>query len=306
MLKAYTYNPESIGLTAWPSGTLRLEGSTPVLDAAQADVFIVPGNLSSFQIPGAEGVLDFSLLSRLPYLDGNGSRHCFLDVSDNFKHPLNLPCMFIRCDARSWTLQTEPNTLQVAWPVEDFVECVNLPEGGFKYDVSFHGWLSTDARRISSQACLDCNYLKCDIARYPDFCGYIYYEPEGVRRRAEFRRSMKESRVALCPVSIPGVFPYRFFEAMSAGRVACLVGSDFVFPFADEIPYEQFTITIPHAEASTAGERIAQFVRHTSDDELVYMGNLARKSWEKWLNRDDWPRTMTYLVEKHMRKMGLA
>lgn len=281
-------------MTAWPPGELRLEGTQPTTDAQSADVFIVPCALTQ-HFPNRDS------LYRLPHFKGNEAKHVLLDVTDN--QPLyGLPTLFIRCNTRTWYLPQDPNTISWPWPVEDFSECIDMPHDGFKYDVSFQGWLSSRVRELSSNACKSHPRLKCDIAQYNDFYGYRKPEdPEFMRRRLEFRRSMRESRVALCPESIAGVFPYRFFEAMSAARVPVLVGSDFVFPFADEIPYQDFILHISRQNAATTGHVIRFYLATTTDDELKRRGLIAREYWLRFLNRDDWPKTMTYAVEKALR-----
>ncbi len=308
-MKQYIYKPSEAGLAEWPSGTLRLEGMDVTENPDEADVFVIPGSIRIFE--KRSGVLDLDKLHRLPYFYGRESRHAFFDVSDNFTRSLNLPIIFIRCDARSWMLPHDPNTIQMAWPVEDYAECVELPDDGLKYDVTFRGWLSSDARTISSNACKDSQSLKCDIDQYSDFTGYLGYNPDGkkseaqvelelkelARRRAEFRRSMKESRICLCPESIPGVLPYRFFEAMSAGRVPLLVGSNYVLPFADEIDYDEFILSTAHPE--NAADIAVSFVHSYRDESIIRMGQLARDAWVKWLDSRKWPQLHAYAVQKH-------
>lgn len=302
-MRAYTYPPDSIGLCQWPSGELALAGMDAVTDPREADVFIVPGNLSSFR----SGIdFDKQCLYRLPYYQGNEDRHVFFDVSDNFTKAVEFQSIFIRCDVRSWMLPADPNTIQVAWPVEDFSECMSVPEGGFKYDISFHAWLSSSARSVSSQACLEHPQLTCDMARYPNFTGYIYYEEEGIRRRSEFRRSMRESRIALCPESIPGVLPYRFFEAMSAGRVPLLVSSDYVLPFSSLIPYYQFVITLPRDSAQNAGSIARKFLSDYDDATIATMGRQARHYWERYLDCRKWPEIMGEAVRSQMLARACA
>lgn len=294
-MKQYIYSAAEAGLAAWPSGELRLEGIEVTGDPGAADVFVCPGNLSLFQ---AEGRLDI-----LPFMRTDEARHVFMDVSDNFTQALHRKCMFIRCDIRSWMLKDDPNSIAFAWPVEDFPECVEQAAGGFRFDLSFQGWLWSAARQESVRACQDNPKLTCDIAGYPDFCGYIYYTDEGIRRRAEFRRSMRESRIALCPESIPGVLPYRFFEAMSAGRIPLLVGSDYVLPFAEEIPYNDFILHCP-AESARAADQVAfAFIQSHTDTAIIDKGLEARYYWKKYLNREDWPRTMAEAVRKQLGKL---
>lgn len=291
-MRQFIYQPHHAGLSAWPQGTLRLEGMEITDIPEAADVFVIPGALTAI-------FRDANDLRRLTYFAGRENRHVAFDCSDN--EPLyRLPCLFIRCNTRTWYFQRDPNTVAWPWPVENFAECVEVPDGGFRYDVSFQGWLSSKARRESVECFSRDRGLKCDMAAYSDFCGYIYDTPEGVRRRAEFRRSMRESRIALCPESIPGVLPYRFFEAMSAGRIPLLVGSCYVLPFAEEISYADFTITVESAGAAHVNHAVHEFLSKHSDAEIAERGKLARAMWEKWLDREKWPALMAYAVEKQI------
>lgn len=297
-MRAYIYKPEDIGIGEWPSGQLRLDGFEPTESPENADVFVCPGPLLMSQ--------NVAWLDRFPYMPGNEKRHVFFDCSDHDTIFLRRECILIRCNLKRFMLDAHPNSIPWAWPVEDFAECIEVPVGGFKYDVSFQGWLSTLTRTNSSNACRNNSELKSDIATYKDFCGYIYHEPEGVRRREEFRRSMRESRLALCPESIEGVFPYRFFEAMSAARVPVLVSSDYVFPFSDEIDYKSFCILVERRDAGNVDKIILDFLRNNNDERIVEMGMLARSSWQNFLNREDWPTTMAYAVRKKLAELGLV
>lgn len=288
-MRQYIYEPHQVGLKEWPAGVLRLDFEQTT-NPKDADVFVYPGALHE---------VTPQQWARLPYMQGNESRHVGFHCSDN-EQLYGLPSLFIRCNTREWYFPSDPNTISFPWPVEQFAECIEPPANGFKYDVSFHGWLSSAARVQSSEACKHSGRIKCDIAQYNDFTGYIYYEPEGIRRRGEFRRSMKESRLALCPESIPGVFPYRFFEAMSAGRIPILVGSGYVYPFAEEIPYNDFVIRVPTDQARKTADYAAEYLASHTDDEIIERGRMARKYWERFLNRDEWVRLMSYAVEKKL------
>lgn len=291
-MKLYIYSPAEAGLTDdWPSGQLRLEGET-VANPNDADVFVVPGPLHMFKAAWE--------LDRFVFMKEHESRHVFFHCSDD-EVQYGKECLFIRCNTRLWNLNTDPNTISWPWPVENYAECIEPPPSGFKYDVSFQGWLWSDARKESVASC-QMSKLVLDFATYKDFCGYIYDTPEGKRRRAEFRRSMRESRVALCPESIPGVFPYRFFEAMSAGRVPVLIGWGYVLPFADEIPYEEFCLFIPRQYAKDTANYIVALLDGLSDVELIERGKQARFYWDKYLDRDKWPALMTYAVEKALER----
>lgn len=295
-MKAYRYSPAEIGLSGWPDGELQLTGAVRVTDPKEAEIFMCPGPLLLFNEP--------SDMNRFPYMAGNEERHVFFDVSEN-STVFGRNCIFIRTNLKKHMLAGDPNSVSFPWPVENYAECVDVPEGGFKYDVSFHGWVIYATRRDVTEIVQKTGELKSDMACYPDFTGAIYSTPEGIRRRGEFRRSMRESRLCLCPESIPGDFPYRFFEAMSAGRVPVLVGRNQVFPFADEIPYADFSIHIDLDEVRQAGRILTKFLQDNDDAELIRKGKLARQYWLKYLNREDWHTTMMYAAKKIWYRLGL-
>lgn len=298
-MKQFVYKPAEAGLTEWPSGTLRLDGIEVTENPTEADVFVVPGNIRLFE--KSSGVLDIAKLNRLPYFKGNEHKTALFDVSDNFTQSVHLPILFIKCDARSWMLEHDTGTIQMAWPVEDYGQCVEVPEAGFKYDIGFHGWVSSLVRRTSVESCQKTEDLKIDIEGHKDFYGYLKDDnPEQHRRRCNFIRSLRESRLQLCGESIPGVFPYRYWETLSAGRVPLLIGSDFVFPFAEEIEYTRFTVMCPRFEAPNAGQIALDYVRTHTDEEIIETGKLARQAWLEFLDARRWPELMAKAVLKKL------
>jgi len=288
VMKAYTYTLQEAGLEKWPDGILRLDGTQPVENPADADVFIYPGAIH--ELTAAD-------LRRLPHFAARPERHVFFHCADH-ETKYDAPSIFIRCNTRTWNLESDPNTISWPWPVENFSECIDS-SAGFKFDVSFHGWRWSKVRKQSVDSVRESG-LRADIAEYHDFTGYIYDTPEGVRRRAAYRQSIKASRLAMCPESIPGVFPYRFFEAMSAGRVPFLVGSDYVLPWSGVIPWEDLIITWPAGAAVAAGAAIENFVRNFSDTQFIERGRQARKWWESHLQSNLWPSLMTQAVERKL------
>lgn len=290
-MRQYVYESSVVGLKEWPSGTLRLDGIDVTEDPEAADLFVVPGSLALFRNPND--------LYRLPYFKGREASHVLFDVSD-YETKYHQPSMFLRCNLRQWNLEADPGSIQFAWPVEDYSDCIPVPSGGFLHDLSFQGWVTShESRRRSVDSCL-ASGLKCDIATYNDFTGYCFHEPEGIRRRAEFRRSMRESRICLCPESIDSVFPYRYFETLSAGRVPLLVGSDFVYPWADEIPYSSFSIVCPRDRADTADQVAAEFLKSHTDEQIIEMGTMARYWWEQLLDSRKWPKLHSYAIQKKL------
>jgi hypothetical protein len=306
-LKAYYYKEQELGFpNGFPSGTLRLNEVEEIQDPSAADIFIIPPSLMHVQDP--------NVFKRIPYLLGNEVRHVAFDVSD-YEQTYSLPCLFIRCNVRKWMLEKDPNSISLAWPVDDFgiqspsdgiPESVSIPPRGLEKDLSFHAWLSSDCRKKAAQSCIDKFGLFHDMGLYRDFTGYVYYKEEGIRRRKEFRRSMQECKTALCPESIPGVFPYRFFEAMSSARVGILFCSGYVLPFEEEIPWDEVCVRFESDQAKDAGTLIHDWIKKMSIEKIIEMGRKAREYWLKFLNREDWNKTtFTYMVTKKLRQLGV-
>lgn len=316
-MKQYIYSATECGLSEWPSGTLRLEGIPVTDNPAEADLFVYPGALHNLRPPD---------LDKLPYMKGNEIRHVFLHCSDD-EDLYGKPCLFIRRNLRPWNFRSDPNSIVWNWDVADLANitpaqlhppkgktvevpeylrnCVELPPDGFIYDVTFWGWNSSLVRKVSATSCRDNPKIKADIAIHPDFYGHKYEGTEiGHHYRKEFLRSLKESRMVLCPESIPGVLPYRFFEALSAGRYPLLICRNFSLPFADEIPYDDFISKIDIDMADEAGDVIAEIRSRHTDEVFVEKGQAARKYWLKYLTGD--PKTMTYAVLKKMKELGLT
>lgn len=286
-MKAYTYTPQEAGLSKWPDGQLRLtcqQTETP----ADADVFVYPGAIHG---------LSAADLRRLPHFAARPERHVFFHCADH-ETLYDCPSLIIRCNTRSWYFSKDPNTISWPWPVEDFSECIDS-SAGFQFDVSFHGWRWSNVRKQSVDS-VRASGLSADIAEYDDFTGYIYDQPEGLRRRTAYRKSLKASRIALCPESIPGVFPYRFFEAMSAGRVPMLVASNYVLPWEDVIPWSELMITQEAEYAAKCGQAAEMIIQASKDVAFVEIGLNAREWWDSHLRSDKWPTLMTQAVERKL------
>lgn len=292
-MKAYTYSEAEAQISTWGHGVLRFADVEQVRDPQVADVFLVPGSLNNL----TKAKYD---IRKLPYFSDYESRHVFFDVSDD-EETYSSQAIFLRCNLRPWMKAKDPNSISWHWPVEDFAHCMEIPSEGFTFDVSFHGWIHHESRRVSAESCARTEGLKADIRCYNNFYGYLSRD-EQLLRRKYYEESIRQSRLMLCAEQIPGVFPYRFFEAMSAARIPVLVGSEFLFPLDEEIPYHEFTLQIDRKDAASTGRIIRDFLRLTTEFDLDAMSSKARLYWEKWLNRDDWPRTWQYAVDKALKQ----
>lgn len=299
-LRIYRYKDEEFQVKPGMSknGGVRLVGEH-VDDPKDADVFVVPQAIWGL-LGGTH--------KTLPYIKGNESRHLFFDMIEKWPSLGVGRCIYIRAATRQSYLQKEPSAVSWSWPVEDYKDRMELPEGGFKYDISFVGWRTP--REDTEKACHSVKRLSsCSsfIRVHRDFYGYRdpKTDPEAVRRRIEFLDVQQVSRLLLCPQSVYGVFRYRFFEALSAGRIPVHIGYDYVLPFADRIPWNDIAFFIHTKDASRAGELCMEWLKGKSDDDLIEMGKLGREMYDKWLHRDRWPEHMTIVVGEKLKQWGL-
>ena len=299
MIRAYTYKPEEAGLSGWPPGTLRLEGHEEVSEPSRADVFIYPATLMTIRDPDR--------LRALPHMSGRERRHVFFDVSD-YDQVYRMECLFIRCNLKAFMRAADPNSIPWAWPVEDLGGLAGAPPGGWKYDVSFIGWESCGVRTQSIQSCQNEAGLKCHIRTYHEFYGYVERDrPSDARtRRAQFLESVRDSKIALSGRSIQGVFPYRFFEALSAARMPLLFCDGYNLPWEREIDWQKCALLYPESEAPNAGRIAREFLAKTSETEFVERTKYGREAWLRYLNRDKWPALMREAVEKKLTELGMT
>ncbi len=306
MLKTYHVKWEELKQFGYDpiSGPIRLTNTEEVPTAKEADAVIVPVPLREHTPPTLNWNIAKSIVD---YLGVDQRRTVWFDCSDDewTDHGLLPNAMYIRCNLKPFMKREMPNSIAWFWPVENYKECIEVPQGGFKYDISGHMWISGNVRQNSCESMLSTQGLNCDIRMFKNFTGYVYALPEGIEKRKNFRISMRESRLCLCPISIPSVFPYRYYEAMSAARVPILIGDDFSFPFAEHINYDEFTIKVPVDRCHTVGPFIKDWLAHHSDEEIIAMGQKGRKAWETWLDRDFQSGLWTVAVEERLKKNGL-
>ena len=309
-MKIYTYKEDEISAfpkfqeRPWePKGENIIEVETP----DEADFIICPVALHRIKSKDLNRRIfaDAKVpIERLPYWKKYESKHVFFDCSDFEVSLGNTPATLIRCNLRHW-MKKDGHCIPWFWPVDNLEQCVEKPNDGFKYEVSFHGWLSTDTRRRSVESCRQALGKKFDHKTFSNFFGHIPKEhPERIQRRKDFLQSIKESRILLCPQSIQGVFPYRFYEAISAGRIPALFCTGFNLPFQDEIDWKRCIITFPAEQAHNAGPLIKEFLENTSEEKLEDMRLYGREMWIKWLNRDIQPELIAYTLEKLKTKNG--
>jgi len=289
-MKAYTYSAQELGLQALPQGLLRLTGAEAVSDPRQADVFVVPVMMMH---------VGMEALQRLPYLHQYPERHVLMNIGEWMGQALGLPAIMFRCDTTQTLLARDPTALAWPWPVEDLGAWADRP---FARDVTFQGWVSTGLTDTVCDAVLATPSLTTHIQRHKFFYGYEdESQPSTQALRRTFLETLASSRLSLVARSIPeGVVRYRFYEALSMGRIPVHFCDGRVLPFADRIDYDVCSVHIPEADAPRAGEVIAAWLADRSDAEIRERGAYGRAMWARWLDSRKWPELMAEVVKEKL------
>lgn len=115
---------------------------------------------------------------------------------------------------------------------------------------------------------------------------------EDIRR--EFIANILDSDYALC-VKGDGNFSYRFYEALSLGRIPLFVNTDCVLPLESLINYKEFCVFVDVCDLQKIDKIIRKFHDSIDDRQFKMMQKKAREVFEKYLRIDVFTR---YLVEE--------
>lgn len=270
---------------------------TPVYNPSEADCYWISSDLGHVEAYHGGALEIYMRLPMLAHWRGNEARHVAYFCSDGAE-PVGLPLIMFR--QSFFKNRRDPNV--VAWPyaVEDFGDLVTGDFSELPYDVSFVGSRVSSTSRIASfDSVQSTPWLRSFLDDSKLHWGSVEHTEVGRRRKALFVRSMAESKLVLAARG-GGLSCYRFFEAMSAGRVPVLLADDWELPHANLIDWPSCIIQIPERDASKAGPILLDYLSRTSDDELAEMGCRCRQAWCAYLNPVVWPEQMERCVRERL------
>jgi len=112
--------------------------------------------------------------------------------------------------------------------------------------------------------------------------------------RNDFIANMINSDYALC-VKGDGNFSYRFYEALSLGRIPLFVDTECVLPLENTINYKEFCVFVDAHDLYKIDKIIKRFHDNISDEQFRVMQKKARETFEKYLRMDVFTK---YLVDE--------
>ncbi len=125
---------------------------------------------------------------------------------------------------------------------------------------------------------------------YSGHASTITIEPETARK--EYRENLLQSDYALV-IKGDGNYSYRFYEALSLGRIPVLLDTDCVLPLSDRIHYDEFIVRIPYCDLCRMDRMIADHYAKISAQDFAVMQRKAREAFEKYLRVD---RFLEYVI----------
>jgi hypothetical protein len=87
-----------------------------------------------------------------------------------------------------------------------------------------------------------------------------------------------------------GNYSYRFYEALSLGRVPVFINTDCVLPLADRLNYDEFVLSVNHKDICHLDTIIRDFYDSLDEESFVAMQKKAREVFEKYLSTNSFLR----------------
>lgn len=110
-----------------------------------------------------------------------------------------------------------------------------------------------------------------------------------VQARREYYTNMRKNSYTLC-MRGGGNFSYRFYEALSFGRVPILIDTDMVLPGEGIIPWDSTIVRIPIADFLQMDQK--QFTDLLHSKQISPLRN--REIWEQWLSPEGYLDNLLY------------
>ena len=119
--------------------------------------------------------------------------------------------------------------------------------------------------------------------------------------REEYINNLKSSDYILC-IKGDGNYSLRFYETLSMGKIPILVDTDKVLPLEDVIDYKKFCIIINVKDINNIDKIVYDFHSNLTNEEFKNIQQLARTTYEKYLNMSDFYKVLFNNIGKKDRK----
>ena len=101
--------------------------------------------------------------------------------------------------------------------------------------------------------------------------------------RKQYIENLQNSDFALC-VRGEANASYRFYEALSLGKIPFVISTNSIWPLSEEIDYSKFSVMIDFDDLDTVCNKIVDFYKNISNEEFIQMQKNAREVFETHLS----------------------
>jgi hypothetical protein len=101
--------------------------------------------------------------------------------------------------------------------------------------------------------------------------------------RKQFVQNLVHCDYALCARG-HGNYSFRFYEALSVGRIPIFINTDCALPYEDKIDWKRYCIWVEEREISKLPEIVADFHERISEREFIELQYECRKLWDSWVS----------------------
>lgn len=136
-------------------------------------------------------------------------------------------------------------------------------------------------KHLQQSTAIDPNFII--RSSYSGHTSTIKTDPEQTRR--EYIDNLLGSDYALI-IKGDGNYSYRFYEALSLGRIPVLLDTECVLPLEDVIDYSRFIVRVPYWDIYHLDRIVEDHYASISDEEFVAMQKRGREAFEKYLRVD--------------------
>jgi hypothetical protein len=106
-------------------------------------------------------------------------------------------------------------------------------------------------------------------------------DAQRIRIRREFLENLMSSPYALC-LRGKGNYSFRFYEALSAGRIPVLVNTRCVLPFQDQIDWRKHVVWVEEDRIQSIAELVSDFHHRLTAEQFEELQASNRNLWEVW------------------------
>jgi hypothetical protein len=119
-------------------------------------------------------------------------------------------------------------------------------------------------------------------------------------RRQQFLDNLQHNAYALC-VRGTDNYSWRFYEALSLGKVPILIDTDCMLPLEDEIPWDQFIVRVPSTRLQELPERLWEWHSQFSPSEFCELQRQLRLLFERLTPARFYPEVFRKILKGHER-----